>query len=187
MPMAVGSGLPTRRFSADEYMRMVDAGILTTDDHVELLDGDIVEMSAQGDPHVEAVMRATRALVLAYEGSGYGIRPQSTHRAGPRSVPEPDITVGPNVGGVVEVRNTILLIEVSDTTLAKDRVLKRRIYADAGAPRYWIVEVGERQVRVLDDLVNGQYRIERVVGDTDTLMLPVIETALPVAEILPRM
>jgi Uma2 family endonuclease len=183
--MSVGSGLPTRRFSADEYMRMVDAGILTPDDHVELLDGEIVEMSPQGDPHVEAVVRATKVFVLAYADGPYDVRPQCTHRAGPRSVPEPDLTVTPTIPGVVEVSQSLLVIEVSDSTLAKDRILKRKLYAEAGAPRYWIVEVGERQVRVLEEPDGEHYRVERIVDEWGTLMLPGIDVPLPVADILP--
>jgi Uma2 family endonuclease len=183
--MPVGSGFPTRRFTADEYMRMVEVGILTPDDKVELLDGEIVEMSPQGDPHVESVIRMNKILVLAYAKGDYDVRPQCTHRAGPRSVPEPDVTVTPVIPGVVEVATSLLVVEVSDTSLAKDRVLKRRLYAEAGAQRYWIVEVGSRQVRVLEDPVDGHYRSERVVGETETLTLPGIDVPLPVVDILP--
>lgn len=183
--MPVGSGLPTRRFTADEYMRMADVGILTPDDHVELLDGEIVELSPQGDPHVESVIRLTKVLVLAYADGPFDVRPQLTHRAGPRSVPEPDLTVTPSIPGVVDVSTSLLVVEVCDSTLAKDRILKRRIYGEAGAPRYWIVEVGERQVRVLDDLYEGHYRVERVVGKDGTLILPGIDVPLAVADILP--
>jgi Uma2 family endonuclease len=183
--MSVGSGLPTRRFTADEYMQMVDAGILTPTDHVELLEGEIVEMSPQGDPHVEAIVRANKLFVLAYADGPYDVRPQLTHRAGPRSVPEPDLTVTPAIPGVVEVSTSLLVVEVSDSTLTKDRILKRRIYAEAGAERYWIVEVGERQVRVLEDLSEGHYRTERVVDERGTLVLPGIDMPLAVADILP--
>jgi Uma2 family endonuclease len=174
-----------RRFTAEEYLRMAEAGILGEDDRVELLDGRIVEMSPQGDAHVASVERATQALVLAYAGSGYAVRVQSTHRAGPRSMPEPDLAVV--VAGtdrVLDVSESVLVVEVADTALATDRTAKRQLYAEAGAPRYWIVEIPERQVRVLEEPEGGDYVSERVIGQDGVLALPVVGTAVAVADIL---
>lgn len=177
---------PRHLFTADEYMRMVDVGILDEHDHVELLDGQIVEMSPQGDAHVATIEHANEALVVAYAGSGYAVRVQSTHRAGAYSVPEPDLVVVPaRTNRVLDVSQSILVIEVSDTTHARDGKLKRRLYAEAEAPRYWIVEIPARQVRVLTRPQGDDYLGEEIVGEGGVLSLPVVGTEIRVAEVLP--
>jgi Uma2 family endonuclease len=174
-----------RRFTAEEYLRMAEVGVLGEDERVELLDGRIVEMSPEGDAHAKAVRRLTAALVFAYVPAGFEVGVQSTHRAGPDEMPQPDLCVAPEAPGLVTMSDSLLVIEVADSSLAKDRVWKRRLYAKAGAPRYWIVEIPERQVRVLEDLQGGDYRDERVVGEGDLLILPAVGTAVPVSDILP--
>jgi Uma2 family endonuclease len=165
---------------------MAEAGVFGESERVELLDGEIVEMSPQGDAHVDVVERATEALVLAYAGSGLAVRPQSTHRAGARSMPEPDIAVvTARTGRILDVVESVLVVEVSDSTLASDRTQKRRIYAEAGAPRYWIVEIPQRQVRLLEEPEGGDYRTERVMREGEALDLPVVGTSIEVAAILP--
>jgi len=150
----VGMAVEARRrlFTADEYFAMARAGIFDEGPRVELLDGEVVEMSPQGDAHVHVSTRANHALVLAYDGTGYEVRPTSTFRAGPMSVPEPDFGVVPaDTGRVLDTGESVLLVEVSDTSLSTDRRRKRGIYARTGAPCYWIVEIPKRQVRVLTD------------------------------------
>lgn len=101
-------------------------------------------------------------------------------------MPEPDLAVvTAGTGRVVDVSESLLVVEVADSARATDRTEKRQLYAEAGAPRYWIVEIPERQVRVLEDLRGGDYRNERVVGEGDDLMLPVVGTAVAVSDILP--
>jgi Uma2 family endonuclease len=175
-----------RRFTPDDYLRMVELGILEEDEPIELLDGEIVEMSPEGDAHAEGVRRVNTALVLAYAPAGFAVGPQSTHRAKPSSMPEPDACVVPETTrGVADVEQSVLLVEVSDTSLAKDRARKRRMYAVAGAPCYWIIEIPHRQVRVLEEPQGGDYRSERVVGDNGVLSLPVVGAPVAVADILP--
>jgi Uma2 family endonuclease len=166
---------PQRPLTADEYMEMVEAGILGPDDHIELLDGEIVEMSPQGDEHILACTRACECLVLAYASSPFQVRPMSTHRAGPRSAPEPDFSVVARTEhGIVDVAQSLLLVEVANSGLKIDRGWKASIYARAGAPLYWIVEIPFRRVRVLSDPHEGEYRDHSVVEEDGTLELPVI-------------
>ena len=123
--------------------------------------------------------------VLAYAPAGFAVGPQSTHRAKPASMPEPDACVVPETtSGVADVEQSVLLVEVSDTSLAKDRARKRRMYAVAGAPCYWIVEIPKRQVRVLTDPRDGDYRSETIVPEAAALRLPVVGKEIPVARLL---
>jgi Uma2 family endonuclease len=77
------------------------------------------------------------------------------------------------------------VVEVADSSLAKDRKVKRGIYAEAGAPRYWIVEIPERMIRVLEDPHGGDYRTEKVVHADGALILPFIDVEVRAADLLP--
>src|SRR5262245_1223716 len=81
-----------RRFTVDEYHRMAEAGSLHEDERVELLDGDVLEMSPVGDPHVEAVNRCTRRFILAL-GERAVVSPQNPVRLDPHNEPQPDVAV----------------------------------------------------------------------------------------------
>jgi len=177
---------PRHLFTADEYLAMVEAGVLGGDDHVELLDGEIVEMSPKGDAHSYVGERLLRLLVLAYEGSGFAVRAASTSRAGVHSVPEPDGAVVPAaVLRIPDLDQSALVVEIADSSLSIDRHTKRRIYARAGAPCYWIVEVPARQVRVLTRPQGDDYLGEEIVGEGGVLTLPVVGVEIHVAEVLP--
>jgi Uma2 family endonuclease len=182
----MASGARRRLLSADEFLRMAEAGILGEDDRVELLDSEIVEMSPQGDPHVQACQHLMERIVLAYAGTPYAARSMATFRAGSRSVPEPDFAVVSRTArGIVEVGKTILVVEVADTRLRVDREWKPSIYARAGAPLYWIVEIPYRRVRVLRDPGGGEYRSETVVDETGEVILPEVGRAVAVSALLP--
>jgi Uma2 family endonuclease len=142
-----------RPFSVAEYHRMVDAGILSEDDRVELLEGVIVLMSPQKDPHGHAVEVLNDRLVLQVSGR-FRVRPQLPLTLDDRSEPEPDLAVVPlpEPGALAGNRRTALLvIEVAGESLRKDRLVKSRVYARAGVPEYWIVNLEERCVEVQRD------------------------------------
>lgn len=165
---------------------MAEAGVFRDDEHVELLRGEVVEMSPHGLGHVIAMERANEMLVAAYLGSPFAVRPQSTHLAGEISAPEPDLVVVPRaVNAHVDVGDSLLVVEVADSSLAKDRKVKRSIYAEAGAPRYWIVEISKRIIRLLEDPHGGDYHTERVVASEGTLTLPFIDIEVRAADLLP--
>ena len=183
MHMAIEA--PRRSLTADEFMRMVDVGIFGPDDHIELLDGEIVEVSPQGKAHGKACTRACEALVLSYASSAYEVRPMITHRAGPRSVPEPDFSVVARCeNDIVDVAVALLLVEVADSSLKIDREWKASIYARAGAPLYWIVEIPYRRVRILSHPHDGDYRKESVVDEGGSLTLPGVDRAIDVSALL---
>lgn len=183
MQMAIEA--PRRLLTADEYIAMSEAGVFGPDERIELLDGEIVEMSAMGAAHIKACTRATEALVVAYLSSPYEVRPMSTHRAGPRSVPEPDLSVvARSENDVVEVEKSLLLVEVADSSLKIDREWKASIYARAGAPLYWIVEIPYRRVRVMSDPQGGDYRHESLVEEGGELVLPGVDRTVEVGALL---
>lgn len=141
-----------RRLTADEVERMVDAGILDEDDHVELLDGELVQMAAMGGPHVMCVARLNvwfvprvveRAIVLV----------QSAFRLTTFSAPEPDLVLVKYRadyynGSLPEANDVLLIIEVSHSTLLHDRNRKVPLYAAAGIPEVWIIDLNRAQILV---------------------------------------
>ena len=134
-----------RRFTVDEYLQMVEAGILTEEDRVELLDGEIVEMTPIGVPHAACVAALMRVLVVGV-GTRAVVWPRGPIRLSESSQPEPDVTLlrprpVPYRAAAPERRDVLLLIEVSDTSLRRDHELKLPLYARAGIPEYWIVDI----------------------------------------------
>ena len=164
----------TRRFSIDEYDRMVEVGILGADDHVELIEGEIIEMAPIGLPH-ESVVDRLNMLLARGGGDRAIVRVQSSVRFPPfRSRPQPDIAVlkprrdfyrtsGPGAGDI------FLLIEVMETSAAYDRETKAPLYARAGVVELWLVDVPQRIVEVRRAPWEAAYGEVRVVSGEQTV------------------
>src|SRR5438105_616378 len=138
--------LPHRRFTVDDYYRMGKAGILTEDDRVELLDGEIVEMSPIGSPHAGGVTRCMRVLTRLL-GDWAVVAVQNPVRLGPLSEPQPDVAVlkpRPDLyaDSHPTPKDVFLIVEVADTSATADRQVKLPLYARAGIPEVWLLVVG---------------------------------------------
>ncbi len=140
-----------RRWTREEYYRLGEMGFFDGE-RVELLDGRIWRLPPQGTPHFTAVRRTTEALEALF-GPRYEIRPQGPLILPDSSEPEPDILVVP--GTIMDfakhhpiVTDVILLVEISDSTLAKDRGPKAMDYARAGIEEYWIVNLIHQRLEV---------------------------------------
>ncbi|HEY1547946.1 MAG TPA: Uma2 family endonuclease [Kofleriaceae bacterium] len=145
-------GLLTRR----EYDQLVARGVFEGAP-VELLRGQIVVMSPQGEWHAELTEWLGSELVLAL-GREYRVRQHSPFAAGRRSEPEPDIAVSVRVGRKPSHPNrALLLVEVAESSLARDRGIKAAIYAENGAAEYWIVDVEARCVWVHTQPIGNMY------------------------------
>src|SRR5262245_51432127 len=125
MVRAIDPGSATRRrLTADEFDKMVEAGILHEDDHVELLNGELFQMAAVGGPHVTCVMRITNTVTPTIVGKAL-ISVQSSFRLSDHSEPEPDIVLlryrDDMYGNVLpRIEDVLLNVEVADSTLAFD-------------------------------------------------------------------
>jgi Uma2 family endonuclease len=138
-----------RRFTADEYHRMAEAGILGEDERVELLDGDVLEMSPVGDPHVVAVTRCGRAFAPAWVAGRLTLHTQDPVRLDPHNEPQPDVALArPGVEAAPRPGEILLAIEVADTSLADDRARKVPLYARAGVPETWLLNVVDGELEV---------------------------------------
>jgi Uma2 family endonuclease len=131
------------RFSVDEYHRMAAAGVFGEDDRLELLDGDIVEMSPIGRRHAAAVARAAQALYRLTATRAI-VWSQNPIRLGEHSEPQPDIALlRPRDDYYAEALPTpedvLLVIEVADTSVAVDWRVKLPLYARAGIREAWLL------------------------------------------------
>ena len=173
-----------RPLGAHEYQQLVDAGVFA-DEHVELLAGLLVAMSPQGDVHANVTAALIRRLTLAL-GESHHVRGHSPFRIGTQSIPEPDVAVVP-VAPLDAQTPTIalLIVELADSSLRKDRQVKAALYAAAGVPEYWIVDLNARAVEVHTDPTPDGYQSCRVHVSGDVLRpieLPAV--AVAVVEIL---
>jgi Uma2 family endonuclease len=140
---------PERLFTVEEYFRMVEVGILTKNDKVELIEGRIVE-KMPGNPAHEAALQRIHELLLRACASDWMVRVEAPLKL-KGSAPEPDAMV---IRGPInrydrqhpQSTDALLVVEVSDTTLRADRQDKIPMYAGAAIPVYWIVNLTERRV-----------------------------------------
>ncbi len=150
-PVTYGLDASTARFSVTRYQRMIETGIITPDDRVELLENYVVLKMPTNPPHAGTIRLVTPILMRALP-AGWSLSVQLTVSL-PDSQPEPDFAIVRGDGraylthhpGPADVG---LLIEVASTSLLRDRRDKARIYARAGIAVYWIVNLEERQVEV---------------------------------------
>ena len=139
------------RFSVEQYQRMTEAGILTKNDRVELLEGYVVYKMPRNPPHDGTIGVMDEVLRAAVPGGWY-LRCQLTVALA-ESQPEPDFAIARGSARVYLSRHPAaadvgLVVEVADSTLDRDQAEKGRIYARAGAPVYWIINLVDRQVEV---------------------------------------
>ncbi len=132
---------------------MTEAGVLTPEDRVELIDGEILTVTPQSSAHATGVSLVHDALRVAL-GHDVHIRVQLPLALGADSEPEPDVAVV--AGSIRDYReahphSALLVIEVADTTLAYDRDVKGSVYARAAVPEYWIVNLAASLVEVYRD------------------------------------
>jgi Uma2 family endonuclease len=157
----------------DDYYRMAEVGILGPDDRVELLDGQVVEMSPIGRRHAASVRRLNQRLSQLLGDKGL-IDVQNPVRLGERSEPQPDVTVLKPRADAYATRHpqpddVLLLIEVADTTLERDLEIKLPLYARAGIPEVWVVDLPGDGIRTHRHPVGEEYMDVRVARRGETL------------------
>ena len=143
---------------------MAEADIFAPDERIELINGEIIQMSPIGNRHLGVVSRITALLVPRLLGK-YNVHTQSPVKIGQYSEPEPDLMVTPYrddyyASTGIYPEDVLLLIEVSDTTLRKDIQIKLPLYAQAAIPEVWIIDLKDDVIRQYTNIQNNQYRQE---------------------------
>ena len=167
-----------------EYDALVERGYLV-DDRIELLRGMLVEMSPQGPAHASITEWLHAHFVRGLPPHQFRIRSHSPYAATDDSEPEPDVLVARGVAADYEHPTAaLLLVEVALESLRKDRKLKLGIYAEAGVPEYWIIDVEGQRVEVYTQPAGLQYQKVETFDRHATLRptaLPAID--VPLAEL----
>ncbi len=167
-----------KRFTLEEYHRLIDLGFFVTGDRVELIYGDLIEMVAKNTAHVLCCRRLLQQLPAQLASQGV-IQCQDPIILPSASEPEPDFAVLQPLIGDDKPRasDILLLIEVSDSSINYDRAVKGPLYAEALIPYYWIFNVLDKQVECLSQpqqVGSGQwaYGLQQIVLPNQMLALP---------------
>ncbi len=182
---------PRRRFTVEEFYRMLDAGIFTEDDRVELVEGDIIAMMPIGARHAACVKRLNRLLGRVL-GEQVIISVQDPLRLDEKNEVLPDVTVlrfrpdfyanahpGPE--------DVSLVVEVAETSQAYDREVKVPLYARHGIPEYWLINLQDNVVEVYRKPSPYGYKEVHYLRSEDTLHPRAFaDIAIPINELLPR-
>jgi Uma2 family endonuclease len=164
-----------RLFKAKEFRDMIEAGVFREDDRLELIDGEIVEMSPIGSRHAACVR--TLNLLLRRVGSRALVDVQNPLGVSDENDFYPDVVVlkprdDNYVKEIPRAIDTLLVIEVADTTLKFDRTIKKPRYAEAGAPELWIVDLEGSRVWVHRTPLEGDYGEVFEARPGDVLSVP---------------
>jgi Uma2 family endonuclease len=168
-----------------EYDRLVESGAFESE-RLELLDGMLVTMTPQNAAHAHTVQRLAEILVLALRGHAI-VRAQSPLALLDDSEPEPDIAVVP-LGdySATHPAEAYLVIEVAESSLRRDRLVKAPIYARAGVAEYWLVDLDGRSVEIYRDPKSAEFASMLRLGEHENLRparFPDLE--ISIAAILP--
>lgn len=157
LPVTLAEGMPLRRFTLDEYHQLIEIGFFNESERVELVEGILVDMSPNNPPHIRTVNRLRSTFSFLDARVDIEVRAQ-----GPVTIPElmtepePDLVISIETGFELDERHPypsdiLLLMEVSDSSLAYDRARKGAIYAQAGILEYWIWNLVDGLLEVYRD------------------------------------
>jgi Uma2 family endonuclease len=170
--MSVASAPERMRISADRYRKMVETGVLTKYDRVELVDGDMINMAPIGSSHAAVTARLTKEFVLSVVDSAI-VSPGGPLKLGDYSELQPDLMLlRPRkdfyAAQIPAPPDVLLLVEVADSSLAFDQGTKRALYARYGVAEYWVVDIPGKRVHVYHEPAGDRYAraLECTLSDT---------------------
>ena len=178
-----------RMFTADEFSRMDAAGIFPPDTRVELIEGEIIEMSPAGTRYTACVNRITRRFAVAFAESGL-VSVQNAVLLSNWSMPLPDLILAkPRPDDYFNQRlsaeDTFLVVEVSDTSIAYDRKIKVPLFAKAGIPEVWIEDLQKNRLLVYRNPEGQTYSTNLALSPKDSVSLIAFpDTVFSVSDLL---
>lgn len=175
-------------WTREEYERRVEEGFFHPEERLELVEGVLYEMTPQSSFHTGGIRLAERYLKSIFP-HGFDVRAQLPLALGPDSEPEPDVAVVP---GKLEdyfsahPTTAVMIVEVADSSLLHDRKRKKRLYARAGIPEYWLVNLVDGSVEVYRTPQDGVYTQSAILRGEDLVSpLERPEASIRVADLLP--
>jgi Uma2 family endonuclease len=150
------------RLDVDAYYKMAEAGILTRDDRVELIDGEIIDMNPIGSPHASIAKRLIQLFAPAAATGEVLLCVQDPLRLDAANEPQPDLMLLRPRADIYRASHPgaadgLLLVEISDSSLAYDRGRKLPLYAKFGVPEVWIVDIAGSAVEFYRQPHDGTY------------------------------
>ncbi len=180
--------LQERLLHVEEYQRMVEVGILTEDDRVELLAGRMIQMSPIGIRHVNCVNALTSLFAPFYDEVIISV--QNPLQLDQLSLPEPDLAIlkkdeRKTPIALPNAEEVLLVVEVADSSLGKDSQIKQELYAKAAVPEYWIVDLVNDLILIFRKPQDGAYQISHQFSAGDSFSFPALGGTVEVNAILP--
>lgn len=177
-----------RLFTVTEYYQMAQAGIFSEDDRVELLEGEIFEMSPISSRHAGCVKRLNDLLVRKLSGR-FVIGVQDPIRLSEYSEPQPDITILKFRADFYSAEHpkpedVLLLIEVCETSSEFDRRVKLPLYAKSGIPEVWLIDLTQGQIEVYRAPTEQGYSSLQTLRRGQTVTAGLLPLELTVEEII---
>lgn len=179
--------LNRRRFSVSDLQRMLETSVLQEGSRVELIDGELIEMAAAGSRHAGIVNRLNRRLVQAVSTRAV-VAVQNPVQLDAYSQPEPDLALlRPRADDYLNAHPTaaeaLLLVEVADSSLPYDLTVKIPLYAQAGIPELWLVDLPARTLTVYRQPTARGFADARTIrgtelGDLEPARLPGVPVPL---------
>jgi len=182
------AGHRRRRFTVEDYRRMAEAGVLDDEDRVELLDGEIVEMTPIGSRHASHVKKIA-SILRELETDRAILSVQDPIRLGEYSVPKPDLALLRSRDDFYrdahpEPDDVYLIVEVADTSANFDRTRKLPLYAEQQIPAVWLIDLGEERLEIYEKPVDGEYTVIRKPPfDESVDVLPNAERSVRVGDL----
>jgi Uma2 family endonuclease len=183
---------PRKKFTRGQVDQMLEAGFFAGERY-ELINGDLIDKMGQNPPHAHAIRLLNALLTKIFGGERVQVQLPVEVSIADRelSIPEPDLAVlkkaDPRYAGQhPRCDELTLIVEVADTTVRHDSTTKRDLYARAGAPEYWLLNVPARKLFVYRKLVEAEYRELTILAEGDFVNLEIDPPSqLPIAGMLP--
>ncbi|PSB01107.1 Uma2 family endonuclease [Merismopedia glauca] len=189
--IAQATAFKVKSWTVNQYHQMIDQGVFHPEERVELIAGQIIQMSAKGTAHTSATRR-TSNILRNFLGNRASVYTQDPIQLDNSSEPEPDVSVvrfdpldysdrHPNAADVY------LIIEVADTSLTYDTEIKAQIYAQSSITDYWVLDVNNRRLIVFRE-PNPQGYQSQLILDEEQMIAPLAfpDLAIALTDILPR-
>jgi Uma2 family endonuclease len=165
---------------------MVEAGLIDPDERIELINGEIIDMGSEGEAHWNARAKLVNWLVRRLPES-IMLAPDGPLRLSAENEPEPDFYLYRADMNVNDVRgdSVLLVVEISDTSLSKDKLVKAPLYAAHGVQEYWIIDLASRATLVHRKPNTGSYPEPQVIAFDEPLSISAeVGTAITLGEVL---